>query len=110
MFKKIFGWILLISGMVLIIWTLISSYNIFTDKTAAPVVFKSDSGQTTSLGVNKDIQAQMEKLVEEQLKKIIPIDILLKFLNLAIWSFSAFIFITGGAQISNLGIKLINKQ
>jgi len=51
----------------------------------------------------------MEKMIGEQLKGIIPVDTLPKMLNLIVWSILAGLLIFGGAQISNLGIKLIKK-
>jgi len=112
-FLKIFGWILLIAGVVIIVWTLYSSYNIFTGKAEIPEIFKIEAGQETSLstrGETQDIQAQMEKMIGEQLKGLIPVDTLPKLLNLAAWSILAFILIFGGTQISTLGIKLIKKE
>ncbi|MFC1789669.1 hypothetical protein ACFLYY_01685 [Patescibacteria group bacterium] len=107
-YSKIFGWILIIVGITIIIWTLISSYNVFTGKNAIPEVFSLP----TKIGdvQASDIQAQLENLVKEQLTSIIPTDAITKTLNLMTWSILAFILIFGGSQIAGLGIKLINKQ
>lgn len=106
--QKIFGWILLISGLVLIAWTLISSYNIFTAKTEAPEIF---AGQISSSGTgsSQGIDAQLQKALQEQLKGLIPLDALPKILNLAVYSTLAFLLIFGGTQISGIGVKLLNK-
>jgi len=111
---KILGWGLLIVGVVIIGWTLFSSYNIFTGKTAAPEVFKVETeGVLTPEGSfpasPAEIQKETEKMIGEQLKKILPADTIPKMLNLAVWSMLAFILIFGGSQISSLGIKLIKK-
>ena len=112
-FIKIFGWVLLIAGVAIIGWTLISSYNIFTGKAAPPEIFalpEEEPGPLTrEITSLPDIQAQMEKMIGEQLKGIIPVDTLPKMLNLIVWSILAGLLIFGGAQISNLGIKLIKK-
>ena len=112
---KIFGWGLLIIGVIIIGWTLYSSYNIFTGKTAAPEVFELPKEKVEEPAVKgkitgiQDIQAQLEQMMAEQLKGILPVDTLPRFLNLIVWSILAGILIFGGSQISSLGIKLIKK-
>jgi hypothetical protein len=109
-FSKVAGWILLIAGIAIIGWTLMSSYNIFTTKEAVPEFFEIPKEEVVSLKAGtQDIQAQLQKMIGEQLKGILPADSITKLLNLAVWSMLAFILIFGGAQISSLGIKLIKK-
>jgi len=113
--EKIFGWVLLIAGLIIIGWTLYSSYNIFTGKTAVPEIFKTPKevevpavrGRIPT--APQAIQKELEKMIDEQLKGILPVDTLPKLLNLISWSILAGIFIFGGAQITGLGIKLIKK-
>ncbi len=110
---KILGWILLIAGVAVIGWALISSYNIFTGKKDSPEIFKIEVRESSPVApetvptIPEEIQKEMEKLMEEQLKDILPADFLPRTLNLTAWSILAFIFIFGGAQISGIGIKLI---
>lgn len=109
---KIFGWILLLAGLILIGWTLFHSYDIFTAKSLPPEFFKAEqkiSVQTTKINP-QDVQAQLEKMIGEQLKGLIPADTIPKVLNLTVWSMLAFILLSGGGQISGIGIKLIKKQ
>jgi len=133
-FIKIFGWVLLVAGIAIIGWTLMSSYNIFTGKAAPPEIFalpeKEPGPLTREITSLPDIQAEMERslraplsspaspppleeevrqMIGEQLKGILHVDTLPKLLNLAVWSMLAFILIFGGSQISGLGIKLIKK-
>jgi hypothetical protein len=112
--KNIVGWVLLVLGVVLIGWALLSTYNVFTGKINPPEIF---AGQDTNALDEKksttqpsDIQAQIEKITQEQIKNLMPTDSFSKILNLAAWSILASIFILGGTQISGIGIKLINKQ
>ena len=114
MATKIFGWVLLVVGLILIGWTLYSTYNIFTGKVATPEIFKLPEAAKAPVAEEKitgiqDIQAQIEKMIGEQLKGIIPVETLPKLLNLIVWSILAGLLIFGGAQISSLGIKLIKK-
>lgn len=112
---KVFGWVLLIAGLIVIGWTLISSYNIFTGKTAAPEIFKIEAEESSAADQGKipttpeEIQKEMEKIIHEQLKEVLPAGFLPGILNLAAWSILAFILIFGGSQISGLGIKLVKK-
>ena len=39
-FPKIAGWLILAAGLVIIGWTLMSSYNIFTGETPVPELFE----------------------------------------------------------------------
>lgn len=107
---KIIGWGLILGGIVLIVWTLSSSYNIFTGQTDLPEFFEmAEEGQITQKG-SQDMQAQMEQIIGEQLKAILPAGSLTQLLNLLVWSMLAFILIFGGAQITSLGIKLIRNR
>lgn len=114
--NKIFGIILLILGLLIILWGLYSSYNIFKGDAVLPQVFRSDetmleepSDETNGLqGLSPEaIQENMEDMVENQLAKIFPAGSLLKLLNLVSWSIFAWILIMGGGKIATLGIKLL---
>ncbi len=114
-FTKIFGWVLLIVGVVIIVGTLYSSFNIFTGKGGLPEIFKIEKKETPPPNTGKtpttpeELQKEMERVMSEQLRAMIPVDTLPKLLNLAVWAMLAFILIQGGAQLSNLGIKLLKK-
>lgn len=115
-YTKVIGWILLLAGAALIGWILLSSYNIFTGKTEAPIIFKAETeeksalSETKNLSIQAEIQKEMEKMIGEQLKGLLPFDTLPRLLNLTVWTMLAWILIFGGAQISGLGIKLIKNQ
>jgi hypothetical protein len=109
MAKKIFGWVLLVAGVAIIIWTLFSSYNIFTGKTQLPDFFQIQASQSQTQEVS-GVQAQVQNLVSDQLKKILPLDSLPQILNLAVWSGLAFILIFGGKQLSAIGTNLLRKD
>lgn len=108
MATKIIGFGLLTVGLLIIGWTMFSSFNIFTGQVAGPEIFKLQEEKTISQQVkSQDIQAQLQKMIEEQLKGILPADTMPKMLNLTVWSILAGLLIFGGGQISSLGIKLI---
>jgi len=111
-FQKIIGWITFFTGILIIGFTLYHSYNIFTGKIPSPEIFKIQTKDTTysknnTSTTSKEIQREAREIFSEQLKEILPQDILTKTLNLIVWSIFAGILIFGGSQISSLGIKLI---
>ena len=110
-YSRIFGWVLLVLGVAVIGWTLLSSYNIFTGQSSLPAFFEIPEGVVSAVGTTQDVQAQVQQMIGEQLKGLLPANSITQFFNLIIWSMLAFILIFGGTQISGLGIKLIkNKQ
>ena len=105
MIKKILGLILLFLGIAVILYAIYSSFNIFTGKTTAPEIFKVQAVAKSS--GTQDLQAQMQNMIEEQLKGLLPAGSLTTMLNLISWSVLAGILILGGAQIAGLGVKLL---
>ncbi|MDD2731180.1 MAG: hypothetical protein PHW33_03605 [Candidatus Portnoybacteria bacterium] len=106
MIKKVLGLALIIIGLAVIFYGLYSSFNVFTGKVSAPEIFKITSA-TESVG-SQDIQAQLQNMVAEQLKGMLPVGSITTLFNLISWSIFAGILVFGGAQISGLGIKLFN--
>ena len=109
--RKIIGWLLLLVGLIIIFYSLFTSYNIFTGKSLGPTVFKMPEKETVLPQKGKDqaLEGQMQEMMGEQLKEMLPVDFIPKLLNLLSWSIMAGIMIFAGAQISSLGIKLIKK-
>ena len=112
---KIFGWVLLLLGLVIITWTLFSSYNIFTGQANLPEFFKTEIKDKASSLPQKGLlePGGMEELFQqamgEQLKEFIPANMVADLLNLIAWSILAGILVFGGTQISGIGIKLLKK-
>ena len=108
--EKIFGWILLVIGIFIIAWGVFNSFNIFTAKQQPPAVFSMVPAETASKDISLlDIQAQIEKMVGEQLKGILPVDSISDIFNLIAWSIFMGILFFASGQISGIGIKLIKK-
>lgn len=122
-FTKIFGWALIFAGLTIIIWPLYFSYNIFQGQSEIPEIFKIEEKMAQEqnvseekfsdipipVGFQKEFQEQTEKIIGDQFKELLPVDTLPNFLNLIAWSIIAGLFILGGFQISNLGVKLVKK-
>jgi len=103
--KKIAGLVLLLLGIILICWTLYSSYNVFTGRSEAAEVFSVPVEEASVLPE----EMTEEQILEEQMRMALPIDAgaLPRMLNLLAWGVLAFILIFGGGQIAGIGIKLM---
>ena len=108
-YSKIVGWLVFLAGIVIIGWTLLSSYNIFTAKTPVPEFFPLPQESLTQEQTGQSMEEQFQQMIGEQIKGLIPVDTLPQVLNLAIWSMLAFILVFGGSQIAGLGIRLVKK-
>jgi Zn-dependent membrane protease YugP len=105
MANKILGYILLAIGLMLIGGTIFQSYNIFTDKVSAPLVFKTETPSQTSTGATS-VEKQINEQVQKQLNQVLPAATITKILNLIAWSMLAFILVTAGGAIASIGVKL----
>ena len=115
--KQIVGWILLGLGVSIIIWGLMSSYQYFTGKKAAPEIFKSqqietqkeaaEGGGKKQLSPQEQAQQEMQKAITEQIGQMLPADFLPKVLNLGIWLMFVWVLIMAGGKISGIGIQLL---
>lgn len=117
--RKIIGWILLSVGLIIILWALLSSYNIFTAKKEVPVLFEAPKTEKVSLQTNqeepsatvRDLENQAQKIIEgqlrEQIQQVIPSEFIAKIFNLISWAFFVAIAIFAGSQIAGLGTKLL---
>jgi len=104
------GFVLLLLGVSIILWILVSSYNIFTGTAEVPQIFNpaqeqsiSDSSKNTA----QTPQEQLEQAISDQLKGLLPQDVLPTLLNLISWSIFAALAIFAGTQVAGLGIKLL---
>ncbi len=99
---KIFGWLLLFSGLAVIIYPLYSSYTIFTVKKPAPEIFEIVQQEQAGTAIEQQLQ--------EMLGEILPAESINGLLNLIAWSIFASILIFGGSKISGLGIRLLRSK
>jgi len=112
--KKVFGWFLLIIGVLIIFWGIYSSFEIFTAKRPTPEIFKVPEAQEVSIKQEKtakDLQAQMQQqmqqVIKEELGKMMPPGFLPKLFNLISWSIFIWILVFAGGKLSFIGIRLL---
>lgn len=89
-------------GVAIIIYSLYSSYIIFTAKKPAPEIFEIVQQEQTGTAIEQQLQ--------EMLGKMLPAESIIGLLNLIAWLIFASILIFGGSKISGLGIRLIKKR
>jgi len=106
--KHTIGYALLVIGVLLIGYALVSSYTIFSGNSEPPEIFAEPnvSSPARSSGAQTPEQ-QVDVLLQQQLAKILPQDTIAKTLNLFTWSVFVGILIFGGMQLGSLGIKLL---
>lgn len=114
---KITGWVLLVLGLLLIFYSLYSSFNIFTGKFPVPELFKNESVEynqtnnqdSSTLEVLPNTEDIVNEAVSNQLEKTFPSEYITKTLDLIVWSVLAWLLIIGGFNISKLGIKILKE-
>ena len=109
--KKILGLVLLFSGLIIILYSLYSSYNIFSGKAKAPEIFKIEKKETALEKTGNTPQISLEnevrKLVGQQVENMIPSEFISQILNMISWSIFIGILVLIGGKISAIGIGLL---
>lgn len=117
-FNKIIGWVLIIAGVAIIIYAVYASFNIFTGAKNVPRIFKLEQKQlekqvqqeqqsTPKDQTVQEIQEQVRKLVEGQVRELLPAEFLEQLFNLIAWALFAGLLIFAGGQLAGLGAKLL---
>lgn len=106
--KKIVGWVLLILGVLMIVWGIWSSYEIFTAQKPPYEIFKAQETQEVSPKQEKGgPEEQMQQVIKEQLGEMLPSDFLPQLFNMIAWSVFMGILVFAAGKISILGINLL---
>jgi len=108
--NKIIGIILLVLGLLMILWSVYVSYNMFQGNRAVPEILMPEI--ESGIEIAKDatpvqIDEQIKQTIQDQMANILPQANIYKLLNLIIWSIFAWIMIIGGGKIASLGIKML---
>lgn len=106
--KKVVGWFLLILGVLMIIWGIWSSFEIFTAKKPPYEIFKAPETEEVSLKQEKGgPEEQMQQVIKEQLGEMLPPDFLPQLFNLIAWSIFMGILVFAAGKLSILGINFL---
>lgn len=124
-FEKICGWLLVVAGLALIIYSVRTSYGYFTGEGQFPALVETvaksaDPAGTADTANNVDLadpkavqemmQVQVQNSVDKTIGSMIPDGSIVKMLNAAIWSVFATFLVYAGAKISEIGVKLLNAK
>lgn len=113
--KSFIGWVLLVVGIFILFWTIMNSYNMFTDRQDFPGLFESSASQTSSQTSQGDsvedmIQDQIQSLMSEQFSSIIPSGAITDMLNMTAWIIFATFMVYAGAKVAGLGASMIRRE
>ncbi|MDP2820650.1 MAG: hypothetical protein Q8O39_00385 [bacterium] len=105
--SKTMGFLVLLLGLAIIVWSLYQVYGVYTQKITIPDFFKvseSVSSESKSAG---GIEQQLQSVIKEQLSSFIPTNTISQGLNLGFFTAVIGLFIFGGSKIALIGVKLI---
>ena len=105
--ERISGFALILVGLLLIGYSLYSSQLIFTGTVEPPELFSSLPREAATPAA-QGIEAQVEQLVADQIRGLIPEETIPQTLNLVMWSVFAGLMFFAGAQIAGIGVKLLS--
>jgi len=111
---KIIGLVLLLAGLALIGGSLYYSYQIYTGKIQPPTVMQIENRVSVEIQQKgtgtlsqAELQKQVQTMIEDNIKQILPTELIQKSFNLIVFSIFATILIFAGTQVAGLGIKLM---
>lgn len=109
--KNIFGWLLLVIGLAIILYSLYFANLVFTGKAQAPKFFEMDEEVMIDKipSSNVDLDKKMEELIASQIQEMIPPKFINQLFNLISLSILITLLIFGGSKISLIGIKLLQR-
>ena len=96
--EKTLGYILLCVGLACILFALFSMYNVFTDVTSPPEIFKMESLRLSTTFGSSGQMSMLNIPLDPEMRK--TVDMILYYLLM-------FFVVIAGSAISSLGIKLI---
>jgi hypothetical protein len=105
--QKFFGWALVIVAILAIVWAVYDSYKIFTTQKQSPQIFVFQ-GRAASAAPANSIDAQIQKMIGDQMTNILPANSISTLLNLIAWSIFMGILFWASGQIAGIGIKLLS--
>jgi hypothetical protein len=124
-YVKLCGWLILVAGLALIVYSVKTSYSYFTGKAEFPVLVEAPtvsngSGTENSGNSNVDLadpqavqammQVQIQGSVDKTINNMVPSGSIAKMINAAIWSVFATFLVYAGAKISEIGVKMLTAK
>lgn len=107
--QKIFGWIFIFLGMATIYFGVYRSYKMFQGELEVPALIKADNTQKLPPASSNPAapEEQLNQMIGEQIKNILPIEGLIVSLNMLMWLVFVSVLIFAGGQAASIGIKML---
>jgi hypothetical protein len=107
---KIIGFVLLAVGLAIILFSLVSSFSIYTGSSEPAQIFVAPQGagaKEFSPSSLQDLQEQLPQLLGQQLQGLIPQNAVPQMLNFFVWSMLSGLLLLGGSLVAGIGVKLL---
>ncbi|MDD2274748.1 MAG: hypothetical protein PHI91_02700 [Candidatus Pacebacteria bacterium] len=107
--KKIIGWILIASGILLVFGTIYSTYLNFTAQSEFPQIFTFEEPETVSQ-TSGGLEGQIGGMIGEYIKDLVPRGATTLMLNMFSWILLATFLVYSGSKLVSMGSVLIKKD
>ncbi|MDD3032759.1 MAG: hypothetical protein PHF88_02210 [Candidatus Pacebacteria bacterium] len=107
--KKTIGWLFLLVGIMVILYTALSTINYFTGVYPFPELFVSSETVSTVSESSDSLNSMIEGMLSNQINSFISKDSINLILNMTAWSLFAFFMVYLGAKVFELGLKVMKE-
>lgn len=104
--KKIIGRILIISGILLVLGTIYSTYLNFTGQSEFPQIFTFEEANVAPQTA-EGLEGQIGGIVGEYIKDLIPQGTITQMLNMVSWILLAVFLVYSGTKLVSIGSVLV---
>ncbi|MDD3386795.1 MAG: hypothetical protein PHU17_02605 [Candidatus Pacebacteria bacterium] len=107
-FKTLLGWLLIVFGILIVFWSIQSSYTNFTNQTEFPQVFQIDeSSIVTEENSSGSVEDKIGSIIGNQVSQMIPQSTVTQLLNMLSWIVFATFLVFAGAKVVGMGADLL---
>ncbi|MDD3510131.1 MAG: hypothetical protein ACOXZP_01365 [Minisyncoccales bacterium] len=106
--KKIIGWVLIASGIIIMASIITTTVSHFSSNTPFPELF-SESIEIKGGTSDDPLSDYMQSIISDQLNSFIPKGSITLFLNIGAWIIFSFFMVFASARISELGLKMLKE-
>jgi len=105
--KKILGWLLIISGVFIVFWSIQSTYTNFIGQTEFPQLFQSQEVIITEETSSGSVEDQIGSVIGEQINQMFPEGSVILMLNMFSWIMLASFLVFAGSKLVGMGASLL---
>ena len=106
--KKTLGWLFVLIGIMVILYTALTTINYFTGVYPFPELFVSSEVVSTTTS-SDSLNSMIEGMLSNQINSFISKDSINLILNMTAWSLFAFFMVYLGAKVFELGLKVMKE-